>query len=1037
LRKYLSLAVGIMFLCISLTATARQTPAPARCGSMEHLDQLMKQDPSLSSRMAADEERLHRQTLQKIQQRTSNKGARLNVIVTIPVVVHILLPNPGVVTDADVIWQINKLNEDFGGTNTDKVNAGVFASLFGQSQIRFCLAQQDPAGNPSNGIDRVVSGVTWDRFTSSNLKNPATCGTSSWDPSRYFNIWVASSTDGTLGIATFPNTDLPENQGICLTLAGFGNNPAYVSPSFNKGRTAVHEAGHFFYARHIWGDGAGCQPDFPAVAGLPSIVDDTPAQSGPTSGCPTGVVAANCTGSNMPPGKMYQNYMDYTDDACYCMFTLNQVARMEAALTLFRSSLMSSNACTPPPAVLNDVALLAIASPAAGTCGNTATNSFCSPVFTPKVTIKNYGTANLTSLAIKAQIDYGAAVTYNWTGNLAPLGTATFDITALTSAMGSHSLKVYVATPNGAADGRDDNDTLTTTYTIQTPLAGPVEQGFESATFPPAGWRLVNPNTGSITWERVTGVAKSGVASARMRFYDYDGSTLHQDFLLSPSINIQEADSIILSFERAYRAYSTSAAEADTLAVVISFDCGVTFTEVWKRGGVNLATVPGTLSSAYVPAAADWMNTRVNLKPFVGNATSVIVGFKTVNRYGNNLYIDEVQLNVYASMRDAAVSSITEPSKVLCLRDFTPVVKIASLGQDTLRNVKVLFRVDNGPLDSVMWTGVLGKAQEAAVPLKLVSLTTSGSHLLTVYTKQPNGLEDHATSNDTSRIQFTITDLQAAPLKEGFEFATFPPANWAVSNSGKAYTWEQTNRGASEQTGAAWIRNYRFAANGKPDDLYMPPVQVGEFDSLIVRFDLSHALSRPASSTVTPIDTLEVLLTMDCGKTFQSVYKKWGAALQTTGTPGQPITYPANDTLGYVPTMPAQWRTEYVDISKLVPVRSRFQVVFRSIGKNGNNIWLDKVDIATVTLPALLKKKGYMVGPNPFEEGFTIRHLELPVKLQSVQVTDMLGKVVYKRTFNGNAPAQIPVVIGGSSGVYFVQMKYTDKTVTERVIKTN
>lgn len=1035
LRKYLSLAVGIMFLCISLTATAQQNPAPVRCGSMEHLDQLIKQDPSLPSKMAADEERLHRQTLQKIQERTSNKGARLNAIVTIPVVVHILLPNPGVVTDADVIWQINKLNEDFGGTNADKVNAGVFASRFGESQIRFCLAQQDPSGNPSNGIDRVVSGVTWDRFTSNTLKNPATCGTRSWDPNRYFNIWVATSTDGTLGIATFPNTDLPENQGICLTLAGFGNNPAYVSPSFNKGRTAVHEAGHFFYARHIWGDGAGCQPDFPAVAGLPSFADDTPAQSRPTSGCPTGTVTADCTGSLNPPGKMYQNYMDYTDDACYCMFTDNQVARMEAALTLFRPSLMSSNVCTPPAAVLNDAALQAIVSPAAGSCGNTATNSFCTPVFTPKVTIKNYGTANLTSLAIKAQIDNGAIVSYNWTGNLAPQATATFDITTLTSSMGSHALKVYVDAPNGAADGRNGNDTLTTTYTIQSPVTGPVEQGFESASFPPSGWRNINPNNGSLTWERTTVAAKSGIASARMQFYDYSGSTLHQDFLLSSSINIQEADSIILSFERAYRAYSTSAADADTLAVVISFDCGATFTEVWKRGGVNLATVAGVQTTAYAPAAGDWMNTRINLKPFVGNATNVIVGFKAVNRYGNNLYIDDVQFNVYTSTRDAAVSSIVEPSKVLCVRDVMPVVKIASLGNDTLRNVKVLFRVDSGALDSVAWTGVLGKGQEAPVTLKLISLTTPGAHLLTVYTKQPNGQADYATSNDTSRIRFTVTDQQMAPLKEGFESATFPPANWAVNSSGKAYTWEQTNRGAGEQTGAAWIRNYRFSANGKPDDLYMPPLQVGNFDSLIVRFDVSHVLSRPAGSTVTPIDTLEVLLTMDCGKTFQSVYKKWGAALQTAGAPGQPITYPANDTLGHVPTMPAQWRTEYVDISKLVPVRGQFQVVFRSMGNNGNNIWLDKVDIATVTLPALLKKNGYLVGPNPFEETIYIWHLEPPVKLQSVQVVNMLGKVVYKRTFNGNAPARMPVVIGGGSGVYFVQMKYADKTVTERLLK--
>ncbi|WP_315814115.1 hypothetical protein [Paraflavitalea speifideaquila] len=139
----------------------------------------MKQDPSLKARMQVDEENLNRQTILKIQERNSNQaGAKLNAIVTIPVVVHILLPDPNQITDADVNWQINKLNEDFGGTNADKVNAGIFASSFGQSQIRFCLAQQDATGNPTNGIDRVSSTVTWTDVTSNNVKIrlPVVCG---------------------------------------------------------------------------------------------------------------------------------------------------------------------------------------------------------------------------------------------------------------------------------------------------------------------------------------------------------------------------------------------------------------------------------------------------------------------------------------------------------------------------------------------------------------------------------------------------------------------------------------------------------------------------------------------------------------------------------------------------------------------------------------------------------------------------------------------------------------------------------------------
>lgn len=1038
-RKWISYALTIIFLCNTLATTAQQNPPPVRCGAMEHLDELIRQDPSLKKRMEADEELLNQQTLQKIQERISNKGTnRLNAIVTIPVVVHILLPNPNIVTDADVSWQINKLNEDFGGTNADKVNAGDFAASFGQSQIRFCLASQDATGNPTNGIERISSAVTWNRNTSNDLKNSATCGARSWDPNRFFNIWVGISTDGTLGIATFPNTGLPENQGIAIALSGFSNNPAYVSASFNKGRTAVHEAGHFFYARHIWGDGAGCQSDFPTVTNLPAFVDDTPTQSGPTSGCPTGTVAAGCAGVANPPGKMYQNYMDYTDDACYCMFTLNQVARMEAALSLFRSSLLTSNGCAAPASVPNDAALTAILSPAASSCGSVASTSFCSPVFSPKVSIKNFGTANLTSLAIKAQIDNGAPVTYNWSGNLAPSATATVDLPAITSPFGNHNLKIYVSAPNGGTDGRSGNDTLNTTYAVLAPSSAPIAEGFESSTFPPAGWRVINANNGSITWERTMAAKKSGNAAVRIRFFDYSGSTLHQDFLLSPVLDVREADSVIFSFERAYKLYGTTATYADSLAIVVSYDCGTTFTEVWKRGGADLATVSGTVTTSYVPAATDWMKTRIDLKPFIGNAASAIVGFKAINRYGNNLYIDDANINIYPGLRDVLISSITEPSKLLCTRSFTPVVQITTRGKDSLKNVKLIFRVDNNPLDSITWTGSLGKGQQTLVTLKNIVLGTSGNHTLTVYSAQPNGLDDAFTGNDTSSYSFTVSDPQPAPLKEGFEATAFPPANWALSSSGKAYTWEQTTRSASEKTAAAWIRNYRFAGNGKTDDLFTPPVQISQnFDSLAIRFDVSYVLSRPAGSTATLIDTLEVLLTKDCGKTFQSVYKKWGATLQTTGTPGQPVTYPAGDTLGHVPNAPSQWRSEYVDISSLVTAGNQFQVVFRNTGNQGNNILLDNIDLTPIILPAKLKEKGYIITPNPFEESFTIRHLGAPVKLQSVQVFNMMGKMVYKRQFNGNAASIMNIFIGGGAGVYFVQMKYSDKTITERLMKIN
>jgi hypothetical protein len=68
--------------------------------------------------------------------------------------------------------------------------------------------------------------------------------------------------------------------------------------------------------KHIWGD-TYCGEDG---------VDDTPKQSGFTTGCPTGVRTSSCSTSSL--GDMYMNYMDFTNDACLNLFTQGQKARM-------------------------------------------------------------------------------------------------------------------------------------------------------------------------------------------------------------------------------------------------------------------------------------------------------------------------------------------------------------------------------------------------------------------------------------------------------------------------------------------------------------------------------------------------------------------------------------------------------------------------------------------------------------------------------------------------------------------------------------
>jgi gliding motility-associated-like protein len=145
----------------------------------------------------------------------------------------------------------------------------------------------------------------------------------------YLNIWVCDLTDY-YGYAQFPLSTLPgiENSltnrltdGVIISYKNFGSidyGNFDLDPAYNKGRTAVHEVGHFFGLRHLWGDAVGC--------GGTDYVIDTPSQSSQTSGCPIHP-QPDCS-----TAKMFQNYMDFTDDACMNMFTKGQVDRMRIVL---------------------------------------------------------------------------------------------------------------------------------------------------------------------------------------------------------------------------------------------------------------------------------------------------------------------------------------------------------------------------------------------------------------------------------------------------------------------------------------------------------------------------------------------------------------------------------------------------------------------------------------------------------------------------------------------------------------------------------
>ena len=283
-------------------------------------------------------------------------------IVTIPVVVHVVWNTSAEnISDLQVQSQINVLNQDFRRLNSDISNApAAFRGWSSDALYQFCLAQQDPNGLPTNGITRTNTNITqFDLPNDTSIWFTALGGKNSWDRNRYLNIWVCDlpglPSPGVIGIGFFPwlGAVFPDFDGVVSDYQAFGTFGTATAP-VNLGRNSTHEVGHYLGLRHIWGDESAC-------AGSDSV-PDTPNQTVRSSGVPSFPLTDAC--SQNYPGVMFNNYMDYSDDAIKNMFTYFQTSRTDAAIRNggIRASLATSNGCVPSTVGMNQLVLSNIVS---------------------------------------------------------------------------------------------------------------------------------------------------------------------------------------------------------------------------------------------------------------------------------------------------------------------------------------------------------------------------------------------------------------------------------------------------------------------------------------------------------------------------------------------------------------------------------------------------------------------------------------------------------------------------------------------------
>ena len=309
-------------------------------------------------------------------------------------------------------------------------------------------------------------------------------------------------------------------------------------------------------------------------------------------------------------------------------------------------------------------------------------DGYCQYEITPAVTITNANTVEITSFTAQVLFNGDVVAAQNWVGSLTQgqSATVTFDPINLPNG-GNYVVNYTVNNLNGGvADfNGSNNQILPQTFTVVSPTAttNDIAEDMESTaagvlptnTFYEGGEGLITDfsaynmfvtnkdalNDGGLTLTSAVGGFVTSDNAVVTLFYSMQPSETAS--MLFDKVNLSNYTSANLTFDHAYAQYQT---ENDRLIVEASTNCGDTWTTLFNKAGSTLKTRNATTSFFAPQVAADWDPNTVPLTSLLGQS-EVLIRFRAVSAYGNNLWLDNIEIegetSVYVPMNATTSSS--------------------------------------------------------------------------------------------------------------------------------------------------------------------------------------------------------------------------------------------------------------------------------------------------------------------------------------------------------------------------------------------
>lgn len=302
--------------------------------------------------------------------------------------------------------------------------------------------------------------------------------------------------------------------------------------------------------------------------------------------------------------------------------------------------------------------------------------------------------------------------------------------------------------------------------------------------------------------------------------------------------------------------------------------------------------------------------------------------------------------------------ALVEPATVICSDSIAPCISFINLGDSSISQATIEYRLGSGAWQSVAWTGSLASNQ--ADTIQLPTLFMPGA--------QPNANFSFRVRIDTSLAEVDTFDNQLTrtifvrtqstpPLFERFTQPNILQSNFISVNPDGLVGWATANtNGRPSGNRSAFMQLFQYPQLGARDYLETGRLAAPDSGQFLLRFALAYAQRNSNSN-----DSLNVYISTNCGLSWTKVFGKGGSSLATV----------APESSEFVAVNPLHWRQESINLAAFLG-SGEVVVRFETVNGNGNNLFLDDIQLLISNMPPVVAfTHSFVGGCNPVDVQFT------------------------------------------------------------------